>query len=125
MRMYIDIQRNNGISITKQIVLAILDQIRSGFLQEGERLPSVRALSKQLGVSLLTVVKAYQELEQDGFLHSVQGKGTFVHTKKTEEVEEYQENLSQDWQLSVQDYLPRSQFAQFHYVPEKFTSLPR
>lgn len=77
-------------------------------------------LSKQLGVSLLTVVKAYQELERSGFLQSVQGKGTFIHTNTTDAAEEHLGgNLSQDWQLSVQDYLPRSQFAQFHYVPEK------
>ncbi|WP_068504355.1 MocR-like pyridoxine biosynthesis transcription factor PdxR [Paenibacillus kribbensis] len=118
--MYIDIQRNKGISITKQIVLAIVDQILSGFLQGGEKLPSVRSLSKELGVGFLTVVKAYQELEQDGYVHSVQGKGTFVHVKSTDTSKKYpEEKLTQDWQLSVQDYLPRSQFAQFHYVPEK------
>lgn len=45
--MHIYIQRNNGISITRQIVLAVIDQILSGFLQEGEKLPSVRVLSKR------------------------------------------------------------------------------
>lgn len=80
--MHIYIQRNNGISITRQIVLAVIDQILSGFLQEGEKLPSVRVLSKQLNVSLLTVVKAYRELEQQNFLYSVQGSGTFVRKKQ-------------------------------------------
>ncbi|MGZ0041343.1 MocR-like pyridoxine biosynthesis transcription factor PdxR [Paenibacillus ottowii] len=118
--MYIDIQRNSGISITKQIVLAIIDQILSGFLQGGVKLPSVRTLSKQLGVSLVTVVKAYQELEQEGFIQSIQGRGTFVHTKTKESTDHIlEDSLSQDWQLSVQDYLPRSQFSQFHDVPEK------
>ncbi|APB77320.1 MocR-like pyridoxine biosynthesis transcription factor PdxR [Paenibacillus polymyxa] len=118
--MHIYIQRNNGISITRQIVLAVIDQILSGFLQEGEKLPSVRVLSKQLNVSLLTVVKAYRELEQQNFLYSVQGSGTFVR-KKNNDIETacIEEPLTQDWQLSVPDYLPRSQLAQFHHVPQK------
>lgn len=112
--MFIDIQRKSGISITKQIELAIIDQIFSGFLKEGEQLPSVRALAKQLNVSFLTVVKAYQELEQKDYLYSVQGRGTFVCGKNEETVLHYsEENL--DWQLAIQDYLPRSQFSQFHH----------
>jgi DNA-binding GntR family transcriptional regulator len=88
-------------------------------LEEGIQLPSVRELSKQLGVSLVTAVKAYQQLEQEGFITSVQGKGTFVKAKKSEKVNKKEEFHSYDWQLSVQDYLPRSQFARFHMVPEK------
>ncbi|QYK67465.1 PLP-dependent aminotransferase family protein [Paenibacillus sp. S02] len=118
--MYIDIQRNNGISISKQIGLAIVDQILSGFLQGEEQLPSVRALSKEIGVSLLTVVKAYQELEKEGYVYSVQGRGTFVLNKPNNySINKSEEQIAQDWQLSVQDYLPRSQFSQFHIVPEK------
>jgi len=116
--MQIDIQRNGEVSLSKQIYQSIVDRIRSGLLQEEMQLPSVRDLSKQLGVSLVTVVKAYQQLEQEGFITSVQGKGTFIKAKKSDEV--YKEEIhSYDWQLSVQDYLPRSQFARFHMVPEK------
>ncbi|NYE07196.1 DNA-binding transcriptional MocR family regulator [Bacillus niacini] len=117
--MYIEIQRNADISITKQIYHAILDHIRSDLLEEELQLPSVRELSKQLGVSLVTVVKAYQKLEKEGFITSVQGKGTFVRKTKKEETERKKGTSSYDWQLSVQDYLPRSQFARFHQVPEK------
>ncbi|MCM3595626.1 PLP-dependent aminotransferase family protein [Metabacillus idriensis] len=117
--MYIEIQRNAGISITKQIYHSILDHIRSGLLDEELQLPSVRELSKQLGVSLVTVVKAYQKLEQEGFITSVQGKGTFIRKTKMEKTERKEGTSSYDWQLSVQDYLPRSQFAHFHQVPEK------
>ncbi len=117
--MYIEIQRNADISITQQIYHSILDHIRSGLLEEESQLPSVRELSKQLGVSLVTVVKAYQKLEQEGFITSVQGKGTFIRKTKMEETERKEGTHSYDWQLSVQDYLPRSQFAQFHQVPEK------
>lgn len=117
--MYIEIQRNADISLTKQIYHSILDHIRSDLLEEDLQLPSVRELSKQLGVSLITVVKAYQKLEQEGFITSVQGKGTFIKKAKMEETERKEGTSSYDWQLSVQDYLPRSQFARFHQVPEK------
>ncbi|AJY74722.1 PLP-dependent aminotransferase family protein [Paenibacillus beijingensis] len=117
--MYFEIQRNAEISLSKQIYLSIVDQIRSGFLQEGMQLPSVRDLSKQLEVSLVTVVKAYNELEQDGFINSVQGKGTFVNAERKAAADTQTEALPFNWQLSVQNYLPRSQFARFHHVPEK------
>ncbi|MDF2791297.1 MAG: GntR family transcriptional regulator [Neobacillus sp.] len=116
--MHIEIQRNADISLTKQIYHSILDSIRSDLLEEELQLPSVRELSKQLGVSLVTVVKAYQKLEKEGFITSVQGKGTFVRKTKKEETERKKGTSSYDWQLSVQDYLPRSQFARFHQVPE-------
>ncbi|MBT2699146.1 PLP-dependent aminotransferase family protein [Bacillus sp. ISL-40] len=117
--MQIEIQRNADVSLSKQIYQSIVDRIRSGLLHEGLQLPSVRILSKQIGVSLVTAVKAYQQLEQDGFITSVQGKGTFVKVKRKAEEERKDENFSYDWQLSVQDYLPRSQFGRFHLVPEK------
>jgi DNA-binding transcriptional MocR family regulator len=117
--MHIEIQRNADTSITNQIYLSILDHIRSDLLDGELPLPSVRELSKQLGVSLVTVVKAYQKLEQEGFITSVQGKGTFIRKTKIEETVRKEGTTSYDWQLSVQDYLPRSQFARFHQVPEK------
>lgn len=117
--MFIDIQRNNGSSLTKQIVLAVVDHIRSGFLKEGEKMPSIRALSKQLGVSLMTVVKAYEELEKEGLLYSVQGKGTFIRKFTIDASVVHPGDNLLDWQLSIQDYLPRSQFPHFHIVPKK------
>ncbi|WP_342044097.1 MocR-like pyridoxine biosynthesis transcription factor PdxR [Bacillus sp. OTU530] len=117
--MHIEIQRKTEISLSKQIYLSIIDHIRSGLLPEGIQLPSVRDLSKQLGVSLVTVVKAYNKLEQEGFITSVQGKGTFVNAETEEIADEGHEVLSFDWQLSLQDYLPRAQFARFHHTSEK------
>ncbi len=117
--MQIEIQRNAEVSLSKQIYQSIVDRIRSGLLQEGLQLPSVRDLSKQLGVSLVTAVKAYQQLEQEGFITSIQGKGTFVKMNRKATEESKDEMFSYDWQLSVQDYLPRSQFGRFHLVPEK------
>lgn len=114
----IDIQRNKGESLSKQIYQSIVDRIRSGLLEEGSKLPSVRSLSKQLEVSLITAVKAYKQLEQDGFATSIQGKGTFVKAKISEK-KKVEAIPSYDWQLSLQDYLPRSQFARYHIAPQK------
>ncbi|MCL6427466.1 PLP-dependent aminotransferase family protein [Bacillus subtilis] len=116
--MQIDIQRNKGESLSKQIYQSIVDRIRSGLLEEGSKLPSVRNLSKQLEVSLVTAVKAYKQLEQDGFATSIQGKGTFVKAKISEK-KKVEAIPSYDWQLSLQDYLPRSQFARYHIAPQK------
>ena len=60
--------------IKEQIQAAIL----SGDLQPGEALPSLRTLAKELRISVLTVTRAYTELEQEGFVANVQGKGCFV-----------------------------------------------
>ncbi|MCY7903782.1 PLP-dependent aminotransferase family protein [Bacillus inaquosorum] len=116
--MQIDIQRNKGESLSKQIYQSIVDRIRSGLLEEGSKLPSVRSLSKQLEVSLVTAVKAYKQLEQDGFATSIQGKGTFVKAKISEK-KKVEAIPSYDWQSSLQDYLPRSQFARYHIAPQK------
>lgn len=56
----------------------------SGDLQEGESLPSLRTLAKDLKISVLTVVRAYTELEQEGFVKNVQGRGCFVMGRGSE-----------------------------------------
>lgn len=116
--MHFEIQRNSEISLSKQIYLSIVDQIRSGFLQEGTQLPSIRTLTKQLKVSLVTVAKAYKKLEEDGFVTSIQGKGSFVNPERKKVVNRQPKVSPYNWQLSIQDYLPRSQFSRFHQVPE-------
>ncbi len=62
----------------EQIVEQIKAMIMQGQLQEGEMLPSVRALARDLRVSALTVKKSYDTLEQEGFITTVHGKGSFV-----------------------------------------------
>lgn len=116
--MFIEVQRNANISLTMQIYQSVLDHIRSDLLEENLQLPSVRQLSKQLGVSLMTVVKAYQKLEQEGFVTSIQGKGTFIRRSIIDGRGKETESRQLDWHLSIQDYLPRSQFAKFHQAPE-------
>lgn len=61
-----------------QIVGQIKEKIQHGELQQEEALPSVRTLSRELRISALTVKKAYDALEQEGFIVTVHGKGSFV-----------------------------------------------
>ncbi|MEM7244068.1 MAG: GntR family transcriptional regulator [Acidobacteriota bacterium] len=67
-----------GVPFYRQIVQQLSDQIRSGGLQPGERLPSVRELAAELVVSLITTRRAYAELEAEGLIVRRQGQGTFV-----------------------------------------------
>lgn len=64
--------------IYEQIMAQLKRQIASGELHEGQALPSIRALARDLGISVITTKRAYQELERDGFIETVAGKGCFV-----------------------------------------------
>ena len=83
--------------IYDQIASQIKEQILSGGLEPGQALPSIRALAKELKISVITTKRAYDELENAGFLYTVAGKGCFVAEKNLEllreqqlrEVEEY------------------------------------
>ena len=76
--MQIILNNASMIPIYEQLVDQIKNQIITGQLQETESLPSVRALSGTLRISALTVKKAYDKLEEDGFVVTVHGKGTYV-----------------------------------------------
>ena len=70
--------------IYEQVVDQIKTMIRKGELKENDQLPSVRALSKELKISALTVKKAYDNLEEEGFVVTVHGKGTYVSANNRE-----------------------------------------
>ena len=76
--MHIVISNTSDLPIYVQIKEQVKEQILSGELEEDEMLPSLRQLAKDLKISVLTVTKAYTELEQEGFVKNVQGKGCFV-----------------------------------------------
>ncbi len=82
--MGIIINNSSMTPIYEQMVGQIKAQIMSGERKEGDMLPSVRALAKDLRVSALTVKKAYDELEREGFVTTVHGKGTFVTSANQE-----------------------------------------
>ncbi|WP_066715607.1 GntR family transcriptional regulator [Clostridium sp. Marseille-P299] len=88
--MDIVISNSSGRPIYDQIVSQIKNQIMSGELTEGEALPSMRVLAKELRISVITTKRAYEELEREGFIVSMTGKGSFVASKNTEIIREEQ-----------------------------------
>ena len=72
------LSNTSGIPIYEQLKAQIKEAILSGELAEGEALPSLRQLAKDLRISVLTVTRAYTQLEQEGFVTNVQGKGCYV-----------------------------------------------
>ncbi|MEE0664736.1 MAG: GntR family transcriptional regulator [Collinsella bouchesdurhonensis] len=76
--MDIIISNSNGKPIYEQISSQVRAQILSGALKAGERLPSIRVLADGLGVSVITTKRAYSDLEGEGLVETVQGKGCFV-----------------------------------------------
>lgn len=102
------VYRNTRVSLTEQIVREISDRIETGILAPDSLLPSVRALSKKLEVSLVTVVDAYRILEQHKLIRRQQGKGTFVQSSVPSTFASLSHVQDFDWQLSVADYLPRA-----------------
>lgn len=89
--MNIFIDNKSGAPIYDQIYSQIKSQIISGDLKENEMLPSIRGLAKDLRISFITTKRAYDELEKEGFIYTIQAKGCFVAPKNTELLRE--ENL--------------------------------
>ncbi len=89
--MNILIDNKSGLPIYDQIYSQIKSQIISGALQEDELLPSIRGLAKDLRISFITTKRAYEELEKDGFIYTLPGKGCYVAPKNVELLRE--ENL--------------------------------
>ena len=82
--MDILIDNKSGAPIYDQIYSQIKTQIISGALREDELLPSIRNLAKDLRISVITTKRAYDELEREGFVYTVPGKGCFVAAKNVE-----------------------------------------
>ena len=81
--MNILIDNKSGTPIYDQIYTQVKQQIISGELREDEALPSIRSLAKDLRISVITTKRAYEELERDGFIYTVAGKGSFVAARNT------------------------------------------
>ena len=89
--MTIFIDNKSGAPIYEQIYTQLKAQIISGALMEDDALPSIRNLAKDLRISVITTKRAYDELEREGFIYTVAGKGCFVAPKNVELLRE--ENL--------------------------------
>ena len=98
--MDIIIRNSGGIPIYDQITRQVKGLILRGELREGEALPSMRLLARDLRISVITTKRAYEELERDGFLTTVPGKGCFVapqnqETRREAVLCQIEEHLSQ------------------------------
>ena len=86
--MNIILSNSSTLPIYEQIKIAIKEAIFSNELKEEEMLPSVRAMANELKISFLTVKRAYDELEQEGYIKTLPGKGSFVSPKYLELIKE-------------------------------------
>ncbi len=86
--MDIVISNSSGKPIYEQITTQIKNMIMNGTLPEGASLPSMRLLAKDLRISVITTKRAYSDLERDGFIETVTGKGSFVASKNVEFIRE-------------------------------------
>lgn len=86
--MNIKIRNASDDPIYLQIKNQVKAEILSGALEPGEKLPSIRFLAKELRISMITAKRAFDELEAEGFIHSVQGKGNFVAAQNEELIRE-------------------------------------
>lgn len=86
--MNIFISNSSGQPIYEQIVKQVKNLIIAGELQEGDALPSMRLLARELRISVITTKRAYEELEREGFITSMTGKGSFVAGKNLDLIRE-------------------------------------
>lgn len=88
--MAIILSNSSGKPIYEQITEQIKSEILSGTLEAGQQMPSIRTLAKELRVSVITTKRAYEELERDGFVETVQGRGTYVAHQNKQMIREEQ-----------------------------------
>lgn len=101
--MYILIDNKSGDPIYDQIYSQIKNQVIAGSLKAHELLPSIRGLAKDLRISFITTKRAYDELEKDGFIYMVPGKGCYVAPKNVELLrEEYLKRIEDHIEQVVQ-----------------------
>lgn len=100
--MKIMINTSSMVPIYEQIIDQIKTMIRKQELKQNDQMPSVRALSKKLKISALTVKKAYDELEREGFTVTIHGKGSYVTAANTElMMEEQKKEVEQDLEQAI------------------------
>lgn len=120
--MDIIISNSNKKPIYDQIASQIKDMIMMGSLKEGDALPSMRLLAKELRISVITTKRAYEELERDGFIETATGRGSFVARKNLELVKEEQIRRAEEYLLKSVD-IARSSGIALNELIEILTSL--
>ena len=111
--MHIFIDNKSGAPIYDQIYSQIKSQIISGELEQDQMLPSIRGLAKDLRISFITTKRAYDELEREGFLYTVPGKGCYVAAKnvellREENLKKIEEHMEQIVRLAASCHLSRA-----------------
>ncbi len=104
--MNIIISNANSAPIYEQLYNQIKNMIISGKLREGESLPSIRNLAKDLKISVITTKKAYEKLEIDGYINTVHGKGSFVSSQNTELLKETKLKEIEDYMQKIIEVSP-------------------
>ena len=94
--MEIIISNNAGRPIYEQITSQIKAMIMSGELKAGDAIPSMRSLAKSIHVSVITVQKAYEDLQRDGFIETTVGRGSFVSAQNKEFYQEEQQRIAEE-----------------------------
>ncbi|WP_350343366.1 GntR family transcriptional regulator [Proteinivorax tanatarense] len=90
--------------IYQQIKIQIKEQILADEIKENEYLPSIRQLAKDLGISVITTTRAYSDLEAEGFITTIQGKGTVVLPKDNELIrEQYFKKIEEGFILAIEN----------------------
>lgn len=120
--MKIILSNQSEFPIYRQIFEQIVEQIQSGVVPEGTILPSIRGLAKDLGVSVITTTRAYNELESEGYIVSRQGKGSVVLGKDNSVVKtQCQKRMGEAFERMVENarYLEMSDEQIVKYVEDK------
>lgn len=94
--MEVIISNSSDKPIYEQICIQVKNLIMNGTLSAGEALPSMRALAKDLHISVITVQRAYEDLTRDGFIETVSGKGSFVAAQNKEFIQEEQLRVAEE-----------------------------
>ena len=101
--MDIIISNSSDKPIYEQVSSQIKNKIMNGTLEAGEMLPSMRALARDLNISVITVQRAYEDLTRDGFIETVSGKGSFVASQNKELIQEEQLRKAEELLQQVVD----------------------
>ena len=117
--MTIIIDNKSGVPIYDQIYSQIKAQIIGDALRQDEALPLIRSLAKDLRISVITTKRAYDELEAEGFIYTLPGKGSFVAPKNTELLREenlrrIEEHMREISALAVQSGLTRQELSEMY-----------
>ena len=123
--MEIIISNSSTIPIYEQVKHSITEQILDNTLKENEMIPSIRGLAKDLNISIMTVKKAYDELEKEHYITTIHGKGSFVAAKnlellKEQKMKELEQHLVEAIKISKKYNIDKQELVElFNYIYEE------